>query len=294
MDKLRAIRLFVRTVELGSFTRVAEEEGTAKSLISKEVSRLEKEVGARLLQRSTRRLQLTEVGEGYLRRCREILLKLDDADGFVQQSQSQPKGRLRINASMALGMTELGRAFAQFMQAYPEIELDVHLSDEAVDLIEHGFDLGIRVVSRPVDSQYIGRPLARFNYHVCASPDYLAQRGPIDSPVDLKQHNCFIYSYFRGGQVWPLGEGVAVKGSLRANNTLYMLEAIKQGVGIGLIPEFVCREALASGEVVSVLQESIAPKLTLYALYPARQFVPPKLLRCIEFLERWFQEKPAD
>jgi len=291
MDKLRAIQLFVRLADLGSFTRVAEQTNASKSMISKEISRLENALGARLLHRSTRNVELTHVGEGYLQRAREILEKLDDADKFVQDLQQHPRGKLKINAPMALGITDLSTLFADFMRAYPDIELDIHLGDENVDLVEQGFDLGFRASSRPIDSSYVGRPLTRFKYHVCVGPEYLNDHPAINLPQDLKGHNCFVYSYFQGKNIWPIEDGVAVQGTLRVNNTMFMMEAIKQGQGIGFIPDFVCREALEKGEVIEVLGNSRTPNLTLYALYPARHFVPSKLVRCIEYLEQWFANK---
>ena len=291
MDKLRAIQLFVRLADLGSFTRVAEQVNSSKSMISKEIARLETDLGARLLHRSTRNVQLTHVGEGYLQRAREILSKLDEADNFVQDLQQNLRGKLKINAPMALGITDLSYLFADFMQANPEIELDIHLGDESVDLVEQGFDLGFRASSQPIDSNYVGRPLTRFTYKVCASPDYLEKHPSITLPKDLKDHNCFIYSYFHGKNVWPIEDGIAVKGTLRVNNTMFMMESIKQGVGLGFIPDFVCQQAIDNGEVVEVLADSKKATLTLYALYPARYFVPPKLVQCIEYLEQWFVNK---
>ncbi|MEH6344846.1 MAG: LysR family transcriptional regulator [Bermanella sp.] len=291
MDKLRAIQLFVRLADLGSFTRVAEQTNSSKSMISKEISRLEDALGARLLHRSTRNVQLTHVGEGYLQRAREILERLDDADNFVQDLQQQPKGKLKINAPMALGITDLSTLFADFMQAYPDIELDIHLGDESVDLVKQGFDLGFRASSRPIDSNYVGRPLTSFNYSVCVGPDYLENHGPLNLPSDLKNHNCFVYSYFQGKNVWPIEDGITVNGTLKVNSTIFMMEAIKRGQGVGFIPDFVCREALEKGEVVEVLGSAKKPQLTLYALYPARHFVPSKLVQCIEYLEHWFANK---
>lgn len=291
MDKLRAIQLFVRLADLGSFTRVAEQMNASKSMISKEISRLEEALGARLLHRSTRNVRLTHTGEGYLQRAREILEKLDDADNFVQDLQQHPRGKLKINAPMALGITDLSTMFADFMQAYPDIELDIHLGDENVDLVEQGFDLGFRASSRPIDSSYVGRPLTRFKYRVCVGAEYLNEHPAINLPQDLKGHNCFVYSYFQGKNIWPIEDGVAVQGTLRVNNTMFMMEAIKRGQGIGFIPDFVCREALENGEVVEVLVNSLKPNLTLYALYPARHFVPSKLVQCIEYLEQWFANK---
>jgi len=294
MDKLRAIQLFVRLADLGSFTRVAEQTNASKSMISKEISKLEDALGARLLHRSTRSVQLTHVGEGYLQRAREILGKLEDADSFVQDLQQHPKGKLKINAPMALGITDLSNLFADFMEAYPDIELDIHLGDESVDLVEQGFDLGFRASSRPIDSHYVGRPLTRFKYRVCVSADYIERHPDIKLPQDLKGHNCFVYSYFQGKNVWPLEDGVTVQGNLRVNSTIFMMEAIKRGQGIGFIPDFVCRDAIAAGEVVEILPDAVKPNLTLYALYPARHFVPPKLIQCIEYLEGWFANKGCD
>lgn len=291
MDKLRAIHLFVRLANLGSFTRVAEQTNTSKSMISKEIGRLEDDLGVRLLHRSTRNVQLTHIGEGYLQRAREILSKLDDADNFVQDLQQSLRGKLKINAPMALGITDLSSLFADFMLANPEIELDIHLGDESVDLVEQGFDLGFRASSRPIDSNYVGKPLTRFTYRVCASPTYLENHPTIILPKDLKDHNCFVYSYFQGKNVWPIEDGITVKGNLRVNNTMFMMDAIKRGVGLGFIPDFVCQEALDSGQVVEILSESKKPMLTLYALYPARHFVPAKLVQCIEYLEQWFADK---
>lgn len=291
MDKLRAIQLFVRLADLGSFTRVAEQVNSSKSMISKEISRLEADLGTRLLHRSTRNVQLTHVGEGYLQRAREILSKLDDADNFVQDLQQNLRGKLKINAPMALGITDLSHLFADFMKANPEIELDIHLGDENIDLVEQGFDLGFRASSQPIDSNYVGRPLTRFTYKICVSPGYLKTHPTITHPRDLKAHNCFIYSYFQGKNVWPIEGGIEVTGNLRVNNTMFMMESIKQGLGIGFIPDFVCQQAIDSGQVVEVLADSKKSLLTLYALYPVRKFVPPKLVQCIEYLEQWFADK---
>jgi DNA-binding transcriptional LysR family regulator len=294
MDKLRAMSLFVRVAELRSFSRVADETQTSKSLISKEISRLERELGARLLQRSTRHLALTQVGEGYLVRCREILLKLQDAEHFIQDTQGHPAGKLKVNAPMALGLLQLGDLFSDFMRAYPDIELDIHLSDEPLDLIDHGFDLGFRISSRRLDSNYIGRPLAHFSYRVCAAPSYLERCGAVTRVEELKEHNCFVYSYFQGKNLWPLGEGVAIGGNLRVNNTIFMMEVIRNGLGIGFIPDFICAADLASGAVVEILPDVDRTSLTLFALYPARTYAPPKLTRCVEFFERWYQRQSTE
>lgn len=290
MDKLRAMKLYTRLADLGSFTKVAEELNASKSMISKEITRLEQEVGARLIHRTTRRIQLTDIGEGYLARCRKLLLQMEDADNYVQDMQGSPKGKLKVNAPMALGITDLGVAFADFMADFPEIEMDMHLGDEPMDLVEHGFDLGFRVASRQFDSQYIGKPIMKFSYKVCVGAGYLAANGPVESVKDLHNHNCFIYSYFRGQNIWPLDGGIEVGGTLKVNNTIFMLEVIKKGLGIGFIPDFIARSAVGAGAVVEILADVEKPELTLYAMYPGRQFLPPKIAHCIEFLQQWFRE----
>lgn len=294
MDKLRAIHLFVRLADLGSFTGVADELGTTKSLVSKEIGRLEGSIGVRLLHRSTRSITLTPAGQGYLNHCRELLIKLADADAYVQALQGVTKGQLRINSPMALGMTDLSRAFSEFMALYPGISLDLHLSDEPIDLIEHGFDLGFRVTSKLNDSSYIGKTLTNFRYRVCASRHYLENHPAITHADDLRHHNCFVYSYFSGRNVWPLGKGVAVSGNLKANSSLLILEAVKAGQGVGLLPSFIADSELARGTVVEILADAVKPPLPLYALYPARDHLPPALTLCIEFLQEWFGRPRAD
>ncbi|XPF95570.1 LysR family transcriptional regulator [Colwellia sp. RE-S-Sl-9] len=289
MDKLRAIELFVRLASLGSFTRVAEQTNTSKSMVSKEISRLETSLGVRLLHRSTRNVQLTHVGENYLLRAKSILEKLDDADNFVQDLHKNLRGKLKINIPMALGITDLSSLFADFMIENPEIELDIHLSDENIDLVEQGFDLAFRASSKPIDSIYVGKPITQFTYRICATSEYLQKSPAITCSQDLNQHNCFIYSYFQDKNVWPIEGGVTIKGNLKVNNTLFMMETIKRGLGIGYIPDFICREAINKKQVVEVLPNIAKPKITLYALYPARQFVPAKLVQCIAYTQQWFE-----
>ncbi|NIB40766.1 LysR family transcriptional regulator [Pseudomaricurvus alkylphenolicus] len=289
MDKLRAMKLFVRLADAGSFTAVADEFNVTTSMVSKEIRRLEDDLGTRLMHRSTRGQQLTSIGEGYLQRCREILSQLDGADAYVQHMQSNPSGKLRINAPMALGIIELSKMFSSYMRAYPDIELDIQLGDESLDLVEHGFDLGFRASSQPFDSSYIGKELTKFQYQVCASPEYLASNPKIRTVEDLNKHNCFVYSYFRGGSHWPLGKGIDVSGTLKVNNTLFMRQTIEDGLGIGFLPSFIARQGLKTGTLQEILPKAERPSLTLYALYPNRKFVQPKLVHCIEFLQDWFE-----
>lgn len=280
--------LFSRLAELGSFVAVAEEIDSTASMVSKEIQKLEQDIGARLLHRSTRKIQLTPVGEGYLERCRQILAQVNEADAYVQQSQNSMRGKLRINMPMVLGLTDLSLVIADYMRTYPDVELDIHLGDESVDLLEGGFDLGFRASSQLLDSGYVGKPLKAFDYHICAAPQYLKTHAPIKTVQDLTQHNCFEYSYFKGGKVWPVAQGIKIKGNLKANNTLMIRDAVEAGLGLAFLPGFVAKPGLDSGRLQEVLKEQLKPKLTLYALYPNRKHLPPALSKFIEFIQNWF------
>jgi len=291
MDRLGAMEIFIRLAELGSFTAVANEMNTSKSKVSKEFGRLEEHIGARLLHRSTRHLRLTSLGEVYLQKCKNIIKEVDEAQSFIQLLQQKPTGKLKVSMPMALGLTQLSSAFSDFMRAYPDIELQVHLSDDSVDLIEQAFDVGLRAASTTFDSNYIGKRLTEFSYKVVASQQYLDMHPAIKTPDDLAHHNCFVYSYFRKKNFWPLGEGVAISGSLKVNSTIFMMDLVKNDLGIGFIPDFVCCEAVDKGEVVSILPDYQRPKLTLYAMYPARHYMPITLRHFIDFMEHWFSDK---
>lgn len=291
MDKLRAMELFVKVAEIGSFSGAADALNISKSMISKEVSKLEKQIGARLLQRSTRKLQLTEIGRGYLNRCRQILLQVKDTESFVLHMQSKPRGKLKINAPMTLGISDLRFAFSDFMAAFPEIELDITLSDEQVDLIEQGFDIGFRAMTQLTDLNYIGKPIGEFQLHVVASPSYLKAQSAVETLDDLVNHNCLAYSYSLAGTSWPIGGGVPITGQLKANNTLFIRQAALDGRGIAVLPSFVCKTDLESGELVELLQNYERPTLKFYVLYPAREFVPPKITQCVDFIHNWFSKQ---
>ncbi|ROR97898.1 LysR family transcriptional regulator [Sinobacterium caligoides] len=290
MNKLRAIQLFVRVSELGSFTKAAEEFALAKSIVSKEISRLEESLDAKLLYRSTRTLSLTPLGEGYLRYCHEALAKLEEAENYVSRSHCSPSGKLKINAPMAMGLTTFDVIVANFMERYPNVELEIYLSDDSLDLMQMGFDLALRMASREFDSPYVGVPLANFPYVVCVGKNYFDDHPAIECADDLKQHNCFEYSYFRNKNSWPIGDGVRIAGNLKVNSTLFMKTAINNGQGVAFLPDFVCAKELDKGEFIEILADLPRPTLSFYALYPDRNFVSPQLRAFIDFLREWFNK----
>lgn len=285
--------LFVKVVETGSFKQAAEDMNHSNSMLSKEIDKLEQSVGARLLQRSTRKIQLTEIGQGYLQRCRNILDANQQAMGYVQEMQGQPKGRLKVNAPMTLGITDLGQAFAAFTAKHPHVELEVDLSDAPVDLIAQGYDVGFRAASSQIDSNYVGRPIATFPLHLVTTTKYLETSGPIDHPEQLSQHNCYFYSFADSKNQWPIDGGIAVSGNIRANNTIFLREALLQGNGIGLLPGFVCADDIQSGHLVELFGDFPLPELTFYVLYPSRHHIPVKLASFVEFMVDWFKSPPG-
>jgi len=287
MDKLRAIRFFIRISKLGSFTKVAEEFSVAKSVVSKEIGRLEVNLGAKLLYRSTRSVSLTPMGEAYLLSCEDALVILDEAENYVS-SNHPPSGILKINAPMAMGLTSLNEIAASFIERYPDVKLEIYLSDESLDLMKMGFDVGLRMASKEFDSSCVGLSLAKFSYVVCAGKHYFDNRPAVNVPSDLRSHNCFEYTYFRNKSFWPIGDGVTISGNLKVNSTMFMKKAIENDQGIGFLPEFLCEKELASGEFVEILPDLTKPDLSLYALYPDRKYKTPQLKAFIEFLMEWF------
>jgi DNA-binding transcriptional LysR family regulator len=289
MDKLAAMRVFVRVAQLSSFTRVAEEAELSSSYVSKLVLQLEESLGTKLLQRTTRRLQLTEAGLAYLPQCRDILEQLDRADAMVAEKGDRPKGRLRINLPLSFGLIELGPVMAGFAERYPELELDLNLSDQPVDLLAGGYDCGLRLSTQIQDSSYVAVRLGRYRIMVCASPGYLVKHGKPSTPAELAAHKCFVYAYATDNNRWPLRHGdqdyVAVNGAVRVNSTPFMKSFIVRGLGIGVLPEFVARPEIEDGRLVELLKDVSRPALELFAVYPERSFVPAKVRVWIDYMK---------
>jgi len=298
MDRIHTLRLFVRLAELQSFTAAAAELGISASAASKALAELEASLGAKLIHRTTRRVSLTDVGVRYLERCKGILGAVDEADAEAGGGVSEAAGRLRINAPMALGLTDLGDALAAFAAAHPRIELDVELGDRHVDLLSEGFDLGLRATTDPKDSSYTAQRIASFPLHVCATPAYLERRGRPSSPADLARYDCFAYAYATAGVRWPLRfEGqthVAVTPKGRANNTVFLKRLVLADLGIAVLPGFVARPEIGSGALVELFPAVERPQLVLYAVYPERRFAPRKVTACVAFLRDWFDARQAE
>jgi DNA-binding transcriptional LysR family regulator len=297
MDNLADVAVFVRVVERGSFTLAADELELSRAVVSKYVSRLEERLGARLLQRTTRRLSLTEAGAALFEASRGALERIEEAESAVAQLQSEPRGRLRVSAPMSFGILHLGAAMAEFARLHPRVTLDVRLDDRFVNLVEEGVDVAVRIGTL-TDSTLVARKLSAARALVCASPAYLAEHGEPETPEDLAAHNCLIYSYLSTANVWrfaaPDGREipVAVTGSFRINNGIVLAEAAAAGHGILLTPSFYVAPLLRDGRLKRILGEYSLPELGIHVVYLQREHIPPKVRAFIDFLAKRFGRKP--
>ncbi|WP_311065879.1 LysR family transcriptional regulator [Halomonas sp. DWK9] len=293
MIQLDQLAAFVKVAELGSYTRAAETLDLSRTRVSRQVMALEEALGARLIQRTTRRLHLTDAGERYLSRAQAILLALEEAAADVGSGTSTVSGRLRINGPMSFGTRYLAPQVATFMQAHPALEVRLDLNDRRVDLLEEGYDVAIRIGSLP-DSSLIAKRLTRCQLVFCASPEYLTQHGTPACIEDLAQHHCLRY---RSGQTsgdWRLGSQMfSVAGPLESNNGDMLTHAAEAGLGIAQQPSFLVTESIASGRLVPIMTHLPATLLDIHALYPAKRFLPAKVVRFIEQLADAWGDPPV-
>ncbi len=289
MDKLEAMRALVAVVDQGSFVAAASQLEQGKTRLSRLVADLEMQLGVRLMQRTTRRLSLTEEGQRYVARCREVLQAIAEAEAEAASHSLEPRGLLRMSAPLSFGARYLAPLWAEFAAIHPDIQLDIDLSDRKIDLIEDGFDLAIRISSEQPDSQLIVRQLCSARLMVCASPDYLAGRPPLQHPQDITQHSVIDYSYASQRQLWALQNGenvysVRVDSRLLANNGDVCRQFALAHLGLVRQPGFIVGEDIAAGRLVEVLPQWSAGEVAIYALYPSRKHLPLKVRTMVDFL----------
>lgn len=293
MDRLQAIGVFSKVVEQGSFARAAERLGISTSACSRHVSELEAHLGARLLQRTTRRLSLTESGQAFYERSVQLLADLDEAEREASASATRPRGTIKLTCSINFGVRHVAPAIATFLARYPEVRFDVSLSDRIVDLVEEGYDLALRIGTARGET-VVARRLGETRLVCCASPEYLKRHGTPRSPEDLARHRCFTYEYLPSRNLWQFRDRagrerpVRVSGPLHANNGDLLAAAAVQGVGIALEPDFIVGAELAAGRLVPVLESFTAPVSQIYAVYPSRRYLSAKVRAFVEFLAERF------
>jgi len=296
IDLVAGMRVFTAVVDAGSFAGAADKLYLSRGMATRYVAQLETHLGARLLNRTTRKLSLTEAGSDYYQRAAQILAMVEEAETSVAQEASVPRGTLRVTSSVAFGARHLGRAITEYLQRYPGVELDLTLNDRVVDLVEEGFDLGIRVAAR-IDPGLVARRLTRARIVACASPDYLKKHGTPRSPEQLAGHNCISYAYWSLQNEWHfkrkgVKRTVRVAGNLRGNNGDILVNAAIEGLGVILHPTFLVYEALQQKRLVRILPDWEADELSVFAVYPHRKFLPPKVRSFIDFLAERFGPEP--
>ncbi|KAB0565189.1 LysR family transcriptional regulator [Pseudomonas palleroniana] len=294
MDRLSSMHAFVMAAESGSYARAAERLNMSPQMVAKHVTALEQRLGARLLNRTTRRQSLTELGSAYYERCKHILTEADAADSLAQIMNDTPRGKLRITAPVTFGSYSLMPLITAFLRDHPEVEIDLHLTDRFVDLVEEGYEVAFRIGPLATTS-LTARPLAPYRLVVCAAPAYLAARGTPLIPADLEQHECLGYAYWSrpADRKWLFHQGaatheVAVSSRLRINESRALMSAALDGFGIVLGPEDFLRTALARGELVRVLPAFDAPSRPMHLVYTANRQRTAKLRRFVEAVVQRF------
>ena len=296
MDRMTSMATFVKVVESGGFSAAARVLGISPSMVTTHVRALEERLAVRLLNRSTRKISLTEAGHAYYERCLQILTDVEEAERIAEALQSTPRGTLRLNTSVAIPPF-LAPVIAEFASLYPEVSVNLAMTDRMIDLVEEGFDLAVRNMSVP-DSSLIARCVATYRLVVCGSPGYLAARGSPGEPADLVHHNCLIYSHSAWGSQWrfagPDGEqSVAVAGNLQANSDNALRLAAVHGQGLALAPSFLLIDEIKSGRLVPVLTEFLQTDHAIYAIYPHRRHLSAKVRSFIDLLARRFRDDPT-
>jgi DNA-binding transcriptional LysR family regulator len=297
MDRLAAMEMFVRIVETGSFSTVARQMGTTQPTVSKQLTALEKRLGARLLQRSTRKLSLTESGQAYYDRCKRIVDEVREAEGTLGKMQTSLSGTLHVNSSIAFGEMFVAPLILQFQQRNPELSMELTLNDRFIDLLEEGVDVALRI-GRLTDSSLVARRVGATRRIVVATPEYLRRHGTPKHPLDLAEHNCLLYSYLSTGNEWsfqgPEGEiQVRVSGSFKSNNGQALARAVSAGVGIAMGPDWLMHERLASGEIQALLTEYCTRPLDINAVYPSNRLLSAKVRAFIDYVQQEFAKIPA-
>lgn len=297
MDSLTDIAVFVQVVDTGSFTATAEKLGLSKSVVSKYVTRLEDRLGARLLNRTTRRLSLTEVGRAFYERSQQGLREIEEAEAEVSRLQGAPRGVLRLNSPMSFGILHIAPKLPDFLALYPDLSVDISLDDRRVDLVEEGFDLAIRIGELP-DSSLVARRLGPCRHVVCGAPGYFKRHGVPRTPEDLRNHNAITFKYQDSPSEWhfvsPNGGviRIPVSGSIQMNNSLGLREALLREVGLTLTPTFVVGADIKAGRLQVILSEYRALEVSIYAVYPQRRHLSPKVRAFVEFMGNRISDPP--
>lgn len=297
MSEFEEVRVFVCLVESQSASKAAEKMGLANSAISRRMKSLEQRLGVRLLQRTTRRMHLTDDGRHYYQRCRKLLDDWHDAEQEVMQSAESLSGSISVSTPLSFGVSHLAPAIADFMALHPALVVNLDLSDRKVDLVEEGYDLALRIGTLE-DSTLIARKLTGIRHVAYCSPEFLQQYGPFEKPEDLEKVSALCYSNLKSPSRWPFrnangGNGVVkVQPRMLSSNGEALREAAVKGLGVGCQPTFIVHKAIETGQLVSVLNDVTWYGMDLYVLYPQTRHLSRKVRLLIDFLVERFGNEP--
>ncbi|MEO7008532.1 MAG: LysR family transcriptional regulator [Caldimonas sp.] len=296
MQDLNDMVTFARVVEANGFSEAARRMGVSKSGVSKSIAKLERALGVRLLNRSTRGLSLTEIGTAFHLHCLRIVDEATQAAEMVDQLHSEPRGLLKVTTSVAFGRLHVAPAVVEYLARYPRMKLDMTVTDRVVDLVDEGYDVAIRVTREP-SLHLVARKLALARHVVCATPGYFRRHGVPTTPQELTQHNCLGYIQFGAQREWRFQDAtgeivVPVKGSFRVDDHDVLSQAVISGLGVALLPTFIIGRELQAGRLVPVLADYATPQRRIYAVHLPNAHLPMKVRGFIDFLQARFGPVP--
>ncbi|MFJ2988783.1 LysR family transcriptional regulator [Collimonas sp. NPDC087041] len=299
MDRLQSMRVFAKVVEQGSFVAAATALDMSNAVVTRLVADLENHLGIRLLHRSTRRMALTEPGQAYLERVRQILDEIDEAEAAASVMSSNPAGTLHIYSQIGFGQTQLARLLPLYSKQYPDVQLDVTLSDRTVDLIEEGFDVGVFSVNQKFDAGMVARQLGIAEVLLCASPAYIAEHGVPKVPEDLAQHSCLNFSleHLRHHWTFQSAEGtsiVPITSKVMSNNTDLLRHCLLAGMGIAMRSSYTLGDDVVAGRLVRVLPDYQINKVAVSLVYPSRRLLSAKVRSFVDFMMVQFPHPDCD
>jgi len=299
MDRLQSMRVFAKVVEQGSFVRAAELLDISNAVATRFIADLEAHLGTRLLNRSTRRLSLTEAGQAYLERVHMILAEVDDAEALVSLETKRPAGTLAIYSNAGFGQSQLGEMLAAYTQAYPEVGLDIHLSDRSIDLVEEGIDIGFFSSMQKFDASMIVRQLGVARVILCASPAYLERAGAPEQPEDLSRHSCLNFSHEYLRHHWHVNTeagvmDVPIVSKVVSNSGVLLRDLALAGMGIVLHPSYSLGDDLRCGKLVQVLPGFDMGQVVISMVYPSRRLLSAKVRSFADFISARFPHPETD
>ncbi len=298
MDRFDDLKTFVTVAETGSFTAAADRLDVAKSAVSRRVSSLEERLGVQLIRRTTRRLNLTDTGRSFHARCVRILADLEEAESAVTQEHGELRGRLRVALPLSFGLHHMYEPIAEFSRRHPKVGFDLDLNDRKVDLVEEGIDVAIRIGRLP-DSTLIARKIFESRTVVCGGPGYLQEHGTPETPGDLRNHTCLVYSNLADPNRWMYtdGEGrqkaITIKPAMTVNSGEFLCSAASLNLGLIMPPTFIAHKAIRRGDLVPILTDWHWPLTPAYAVYPQTRHLSYRVRAFIDFLVEQFSGTPS-